>query len=52
MRAKHALELSFPELPGLGLMVFASVPHLVLEDLKWIFKLCCRDWTEKQLILL
>lgn len=44
MRSKHALDLGFPELPGLGLTVFTSVPHLVLEDLKWILKFCCRDW--------
>lgn len=39
-------ELSFPELPLLGMMVFASVSHLVLEALQWILKLCCRDWRE------
>lgn len=46
MRSKCALQLGFPGLPGLGLKVFTSVPHLVLEDLKWVFKLCCRDWRE------
>lgn len=44
MRSKHALELGFPELPGLGLTVFTSAPHLVLEVLNWILKLHCRDW--------
>lgn len=47
-RSKHALELGFPELLGLGLTVFASVPHLVLKDLEWILKLCCRDWRETE----
>lgn len=46
MRSKRALELGFPELPGLGLMVSTSVPHLVLEGLKWLLKLSCRDWRE------
>lgn len=46
MRSKHALELGFPELPGLGLTVFTSAPHLVLEVLNWILKLHCRDWRE------
>lgn len=32
-----------------GLDGFTSVPHLVLEDLKWILKLCCRDWREIEL---
>lgn len=46
MRSKHALELGFPELPGLGLTISTSVPHLVLEDLNWILKLYCRDWRD------
>lgn len=46
MRSKCALELGFPELPSLGLMVSASVPRLVLEGLEWLLKLCCRDWRE------
>lgn len=46
MKSKRTLGLGFPELPGLGLRVFTSVPHLVLDDLNWILKLYCRDWRE------
>lgn len=44
MKSNCTLEFGFLELPGLGLKVFPSVPHLVLDDVNWILKLYCRDW--------
>ena len=44
MKSKCTLEFGFPELPALGLKVFTSVPHLVLDNLNCILKLYGRDW--------